>query len=530
MAAQNGYYQALKRKLVLIVIVVSFTPLLLVSGIILQQFHHSYHEKVRAHLGELVQKHRQNIDTFLQEKLSDIKFLATNRSFPELSDEAFLAKILVRLQQQFGEVFQDLGVVNEEGIQLAYAGPFKLEHADYSEAAWFNNAIQNDYYISDVFLGLRGLPHFIVAVRTSHNGKRWILRSTIDFNAFNMLVENLRVGKTGFAFILNKDGEFQTKPSFDAEPDVKRYMNLVKDGLACKDGICIVERPSETGGENIYVASYLKNGDWLLVYQQATADAFADLRRAQGIALVILLLGGIGIVTMAYLLSGRMINRMAQADREKDMMNEQVIETGKLASIGELAAGIAHEINNPVAIMVEEAGWIEDLLTEEDLKQCENLNEFQRALAQIKNQGRRCKEITHKLLSFARKTDTRIQDVQINDLIEEVVSLSGQRAKYSSVTMRQNLSEGLPTVKVSPTEIQQVFLNLINNALDAMDKKGGTVDITSSIEDNTIVIEVADTGPGIPQANVQRIFDPFFYDETGWQRNGAGFVYLLRYY
>jgi two-component system NtrC family sensor kinase len=170
-----------------------------------------------------------------------------------------------------------------------------------------------------------------------------------------------------------------------------------------------------------------------------------------------------------------MVARVARADKEKELMNDQIVETGKLASLGELAAGIAHEINNPVAIMVEEAGWIEDLLEEEEFKEGENLNEFERALKQIRTQGQRCKEITHKLLSFARKTDSRIQVVSINDLIEELVLLSEQRAKYSNVTIQMDLQKDLPTVKVSETELQQVMLNLINNALDAMEKTGGSL-------------------------------------------------------
>ncbi len=522
MAINNTYYQTLKRKLVIIVIAVSLTPLVLVSGIILGQFQRSYHQKVRDHLGELVQKHRQNIDSFLVEKLTDIRILATSYSFEQLSKESFLLETLARLQREGGQAFQDLGVVNDQGIQLAYAGPFKLEHADYSRAPWFQKALQHEYSISDVFLGLRGLPHFIVTTRQMYQGKYWILRSTIDFKAFNTLVENLRIGKTGFAFILSKEGEFQTKPLFEAEPNVQHYMGLVKNNLACRDGLCIVEQPGDSGRDNIYVAASLKDNEWLLIYQQDTADAYADLKRAQVVAFLILLIGGIGIVTMANVLSGRMVTRMARADREKDMMNQQVIETGKLASIGELAAGIAHEINNPVAIMVEEAGWIEDLLGEEDLKQTENLSEFQRSLAQIRNQGKRCKEITHKLLSFARKTDARIQDAHLNELIEEVIGLSGQRAKYSNVTIRRNLQEKLPPVRLSPTEIQQVLLNLINNALDAMDKKGGTIDVESSLDGDFIIIEVADTGPGIPQANLQRIFDPFFTTKPVGKGTGLG--------
>ncbi len=518
----RDYYHSLTRNMLLTVIIVSFTPMILVGGIILYQFQTSYHEKVHAHLEELVQKHKQNIDSFLQEKLGDIRFLADNFNFEELRDETCLTDKLESLQKEFGLVFVDLGVISENGIQIAYAGPFKLGKALYSQADWFQKAMKNKYFISDVFLGLRGLPHFIVAVRDNWMGEKWILRATIDFVAFNSLVENIRIGETGFAFILNKEGKFQTKPLLDIVTTRKPYIDFLNDRNATKDEIHVVERTDESGHKNIYVAASLKNGDWLLMYQQRASDAFSDFRRTLRVALIIMLLGGLGIITMAFLLSRRMVSRIARADREKQMMNEQVVETGKLASVGELAAGIAHEINNPVAIMVEEAGWIEDILEDEEFQESENLDEFIRALEQIRTQGRRCKEITHKLLHFARKTDSRIQEVQINDLIGELVELSAQKAKYSNVTINTVLQKDLPPLQVSETEVQQVFLNLINNALDAMEKKGGVIDVTTLMEGDHIAVQVADNGPGIPEANLARVFDPFFTTKPVGKGTGLG--------
>jgi two-component system NtrC family sensor kinase len=518
----NAYYRAVSRNIFLTVLIVSFAPLILVSGTILYQFRISYHEKVRAHLQELVQKHKQNIDRFLRQKVGDIRLMSKTFSFEELSNESFLEDRLESLQQEYDPVYVDLGVINSRGIQVAYAGPFKLGKALYSTADWYQEAMKNEYFISDVFLGLRGLPHFIVTARDKWMGEYWVLRATIDFVAFNDLVENIRIGETGFAFILNKEGKFQTKPFFDILPSKNTYMDFLNIPDDQKKKIHVVERADDTGRKNIYVAAFLNEGKWLLVYQQSASDAFSDLRNAMKLALVIILLGGIGIVTTAFILSRRLVGRIAKADREKEAMNEQIVETGKLASVGELAAGIAHEINNPVAIMVEEAGWIEDLLEEEEFQEGENLNEFKRALQQIRTQGKRCKEITYKLLSFARKTDSRIQDVQLNDLLEELVALSAQRAKYSNVTIHTRFQEQLPLIQVSQSEMQQVFLNLINNALDAMEKSGGTINLTSQLEGDHIVIEVADDGPGIPKANLGRIFDPFFTTKSVGKGTGLG--------
>ena len=217
-----------------------------------------------------------------------------------------------------------------------------------------------------------------------------------------------------------------------------------------------------------------------------------------------------------------MVRQIEKADREKEMMNEQVIEAGKMASIGELAAGIAHEINNPVAIMVEEAGWMEDLLDEQELQESQNVEEFRRSLKQISLQGVRCKEITHKLLSFARKTDPVHHEIQVNDTIEESLSICEQRSKFSNIRIQTELDSSLPYISASPTELQQVFMNLINNAIDAMGSGGGLLEIRSGVEGDKVVVDVADTGHGISKEVMSRMFEPFFTTKPVGKGTGLG--------
>ncbi|MBN2418947.1 MAG: GHKL domain-containing protein [Deltaproteobacteria bacterium] len=516
----KNYFLSFLRDRFLSVLVTSIIPLVLVSGIILYQFYQSYKIKNEDHLATLVKKHKLNIDSFLNEKLGNIKFVAESYSFNQLSDYSFLETQLMLLQQEYNSVFVDMGVINTEGIQVAYVGPFKLGKADYANADWFKRAMESPYYLSDVFLGLRGLPHFIVTVRTIQDGKPWLLRATIDFVAFNDLVENIRIGETGFAFILNRKGEFQTKPLYNVNPEDPPYSDFLSYRGA--DEVQFEEYRGGSHKKNIYVAAFLKGGDWLLVCQQMASDAFSGFFEALNITLIIILIGSIATVLMAYVRFKNMSINVEKSETEKQLMNEQIIETGKLASVGELAAGIAHEINNPVAIMVEEAGWMEDLLSDgEEAFFEKNQDEFKRSLKQIRTQGHRCKEITHKLLSFARKTDSRVQETQLNDLIEEIVAISAQRAKYANVELEVNLSD-IPEVKVSQTELQQVFLNIINNALDAMDKIGGLLRISSRLDKDFIIIEITDNGPGIPGPNLQKIFDPFFTTKPVGKGTGLG--------
>ncbi len=140
----------------------------------------------------------------------------------------FLTKKLAILREEYGGVFVDLGLIDPNGVQQAYSGPFNLAKADYADAVWFSETQQSQYYISDVFTGLRGSPHFIVAVKIPWKDQGWILRATVDFNAFNDLVSNIRIGTTGIAFILNRAGELQTKPQIEVDGLNGSYRNVLQ--------------------------------------------------------------------------------------------------------------------------------------------------------------------------------------------------------------------------------------------------------------------------------------------------------------
>jgi two-component system NtrC family sensor kinase len=505
-----------------LIIGATVTPLLVASIVILQQFYEAHRERATTHLEELVEKHKQNIDGFLDARLDDIRMLAGSFSFEELSQEEFLQERLRDLQRVHEPVFVDLGVIDESGTQVAYAGPFLLGRADYSDASWFQNAMQREYFISDVFPGLRGFPHFIIAVRSTWNGEPWILRATIDLVAFNDLVEDLRNSRTGSAFILNRAGEFQIKPPDDLMPDPEFLEELLGAAAGDRHGIRVTQRRDKAGRRNIYLATTLKEGSWRLVYQQEANEAFAEFHSARNVTVLSIVLAGLASIAVAFFLARKTVSAIAEAEQRTQMLSQQMVETGKLASVGELAAGIAHEINNPVAIMVEEAGWIGDILEDDDWGTPENLQEFRRALQQIKTQGSRCKQITHKLLSFARKTDERTQEVDAGALVEETVAVSAQRAKYANVEITTVLEPDLPMIHGSLSELQQVLLNLINNALDAMEKTGGTLEIAVKQLDDDLWIHVSDSGPGIPEANLERIFDPFFTTKPVGKGTGLG--------
>jgi two-component system NtrC family sensor kinase len=249
----------------------------------------------------------------------------------------------------------------------------------------------------------------------------------------------------------------------------------------------------------------------------------APLGRAAWHAIGAIVVAGSLLAVNSISLSTKTVKRIRLADRKKERMAEQMFQTSKLAAIGELAAGIAHEINNPVAIMVEEAGWISDLL--EDVKNGKELDvpEIERAARQIQAQGTRCKKITYKLLSFARVTDFSPEEVDLKELVNDVVQMSAKRAEYDGVSISVDAQEDLPLVRLPRTETQQVLINLVNNALDAMEgSHGNRIKIAVTADGHVLRITVADNGPGIAQENQKKIFDPFFTTKPVGKGTGLG--------
>jgi len=510
------------------VVTVSLIPLLVCAVVLGRQFQTAYRAKILAQMEERVLKHKQDIDFFLRDCAAELRMLAALAPFTALRDEASLVKLLATMREGRGGVFEDLGLLDSAGNMRAYAGPFHLKDANYAEAGWFQAAEGQELSISDVFLGRRGLPHFVVSVRYDVAGRQYLLRSTIDFASFTTLVQHIGQGSSAQACIINSAGEFQTPPKKGLQLDIPFLRGKIWGGPAGQSGlaageVAVFTQPNPISGQKaLTLATTLKEGQWALIYQQDEADAFPDLDRIRLLALAIVLLGGLGILAAALVLTRRMVGRITAADAGRDALNEQVIEAGKMAAVGELAADIAHEINNPVAIMTEEAGWILDILAGDDQTSPANLAEMRRALNQIRVQGARCRDVTHKLLNFARKGDPLVKAVDLNDLVAEMTELSARRARYAGVRLRTDLAPGLAQVAGLPSELQQILLNLINNALDAMGKNGGDLTITTRPADKRVKLSVADTGHGIPKALQPRIFEPFFTTKAPGTGTGLG--------
>lgn len=239
------------------------------------------------------------------------------------------------------------------------------------------------------------------------------------------------------------------------------------------------------------------------------------------ITLGIIILTATFFLVLAVYFSRYIVNRIAGADREHAAIDQQMAHVEKMANIGRLAAGVAHEINNPLQMIMAQVGWLEELIPEEDPKALKNHDEYVSTIGKMKHHIERAAVITHRLLGFARKINEEKESVDVNRLIEETFSFLEKDAEYNEITVNTSLDPDIPETFTEGHRLQQVLLNLIDNALDAVGR-GGHIDIITSHSNSTIKIQILDNGPGIPPDVMQQIWDPFFTTKEKGQGTGLG--------
>ncbi|KHK03301.1 sensor histidine kinase [Desulfovibrio sp. TomC] len=213
--------------------------------------------------------------------------------------------------------------------------------------------------------------------------------------------------------------------------------------------------------------------------------------------------------------------RVRRGERKLHDLDLRLLQSQKLAAIGELSSGIAHEINNPLAIITQEIDLARELFGPTGCPDPSDLADIRDSLDQVGKQVARCRQITHKLLNFARKMEPVLQEEALERVIEDMALLVERDALGRGVAIVRDYDAALPPVRTDVPLLRQVILNLLTNALHAT-PKGGAITLATCRRDGQAVIEVRDTGCGIPPQNMAKIFDPFFTTKEPGKGTGLG--------
>ncbi|MBN2034081.1 MAG: ATP-binding protein, partial [Deltaproteobacteria bacterium] len=394
--------------------------------------------------------------------------------------------------------------------------------------------MKQGYYVSDIFLGYRRIPHFIIALCREEDGREWVIRATIDTYMFTDLVEKVRIGKTGEAYLLNAEGVFQTARRSGGDLMERDQDRIVTP--APQDEIRTFIKKDAKGEAYLYATTWLRDKDWMLVVRQEEADAFRALRSASYMIILVSLIGGGLIVVVAFYITGKIIRRMERIDQERHQLGRQLVRATQLAELGQMAAGFAHEINNPLQIMKSEQTLIDtifsDMKSRGDLRESEDLKEMEDSLAQIKLQIDRCAKITQAILKFGRRSEGTAKDVDLAAFVPEVTAMISKKASVSGITLKEEIAENTPIVHVDASHLNQVLINLLNNAIDAIVEKhgseGGELTVSAGPGgEGKAVISVTDNGSGISPEDLKKVFTPFFTTKPVGQGTGLGLSVCL---
>jgi signal transduction histidine kinase len=502
-AQQQARYWQMWRNTVLAVSAVSLIPLVFMTAVNYYQFQRAFRVEMVHPVERLTSAAKRSLESFLEERIGLLRYIVERESMETLSDQGQVEAIHRRMKTAFGGIV-DIGLIDATGIQCCYSGPYGLLGKHYGDYAWFNEVATRGVHVSDVFLGHRNIPHFVIAVRKElEGGGFYVLRATVDTEVLSQRLRSLGLKQGQDVFIVNRDGVLQT-PS--------RLLGGVLNGTGFKVPVNV--------GETEIIEDYALGGD---SYLMGSADisqspfVFVVLVKMQDLMRGWLtirtefldFLAASMVVTVIVIMSitSAWVRRIRDTDIRRQATQHSAEHTNKMALIGRLAAGVAHEINNPLAIINEKAGLMRDII------QADGADRKEKMLKQVEsiiNSVQRCSNITHRLLGFAKHMDLRSEPIALDALIREVLAFLEKEASYRKIVIAVDADDAIPTIESDRGQLQQLFLNIINNALDAMSENGHLEIRLEPRGREAVSVTIKDDGCGIPKQDLERIFEPFF--------------------
>ncbi len=508
-------HMRLRRFLILITCLTALTPLAIMTAINYVQDTNAHRAEARYAISGILSNTKRAIESAIEERRSVLSLLNNERTYEELADDSRLDNTLRNLNSTFGG-FVDIGLINSDGSQLFYSGPYELSEYNYKDQPWFHEVVLRGVYVSDVFMGHRDFPHFVIAFKHDlDEGGFYILRTTLDMELLNRQIYALDLDRMTDAFIVNKQGVIQTASSF--------YGDVL-------DTIDVAIPPHSRNRE--VIEEFRRNGKWVtLGYSHISQSPFLIMALTQQETPLVywlyhrsgtiwmLLVSVVVILIVVFYSSNHMVELLRKADLRRAKLLHNIEYTNKMATLGRLAAGVAHEINNPLAIINEKAGLMADLanftpdypVKDKTLKMMES----------VTNSVERCSRVTHRLLGFARRMDIQKELIDLEALLKEVISFQDTEVSHRGIEVQFDVQDTVASIESDRGQLQQVFLNLLNNAFSAVADKGQVKITIIQPNTNEVTVVVSDNGSGIAKGDLQHVFEPF-YSTKGTKGTGLG--------
>ncbi len=409
-----------------------------------------------------------------------------------------------------------ISLTSPDGRILSESGA--LEPGSIESGIFPAGALKKEHFFSDVHIEEKtNTPYLMLSMAyqpETPNG--FILNFILDMEILTNSITLIESGKTQDIFVLSGNGTLLTPSFYFGKPGMANAL----DPALLKKKHEFITTLSET--KEHVIAGYARIPDAPFIFiivkpQKELADLWLKPRMKLasylGVSIVLILLSIMGTATY-------LINRIHAADQKRVQALHHAEYTNKLASIGRLASGVAHEINNPLAIINQKTGLITDLFSLKE--EFASDNRLMPLANDILDAVTRCGSITRRLLDFARHMEPSIETVNIEDVLGQVLAFLKKEAERRSITIKVKNRSRIPAVECDKGSLQQIFLNLIENAFAAM-KDGGRLDIFINKKKNqTMTLTFSDNGCGISEEDITKIFEPFYSSKNDRWGRGLG--------
>jgi two-component system NtrC family sensor kinase len=413
--------------------------------------------------------------------------------------------------REVGYALNDIEIIDSFGNSIYCSDSSKFsERRNYFNEDWYKYLINQDkrHYLTDIQKGNSGGRYFNIALNKWLYGKAYIINVSIDADEIRTLINSDEFSNQYIISIYNQNSLFQISNN-----NIKSIINLKKyNASKAKTGFGQTELDNYKAD---FAYSKLEQINWSVIVIDKKAEPLLLNMKTSVLflSIVILILLILIVLYRAY--------KIAQMQIEKDITRSQLEQASKLASIGELVSGIAHEINNPLAIIAAEVGLIKDMVN--PIFNFEfSIEKMVPHLDNIHDATFRGRDITKKLLSFVRNDKIELKEHDINQIIDDVIDGFFKRELESlNIKIERYSNRMLPLLITEANQLKQVLINIINNAVDAITPPGAIL-IETSYDDKYILIAITDTGRGIKNEDMNKIFMPFFTTKDVGKGTGLG--------
>ncbi len=569
--------QSLKTKFLLYIATLIICAMSLTTVVAYINSKDAIHKAITEQLSQLVISTTNHIAFWIHDRKQDMTNWSEQQLYQTSLEDSYLgraaresASLRLKKERQNYTYYESLNLANAQGEIVCSTDEKSTGKMNIANQQFFQKSLEGNIFLSSVIKSpVTKRNVFILSVPVKKNDAiEGVFYGVIDVDIFSdLFISPVKIGTTGYAYLVGSDG------ATIAHSDKKNIFNVNIQSFDWGREMMKKDEGFITyvweGVEKIVFFKKSKDIGWLVAAGAGTKEIFAPVQRLQWINVMITLIfifiaimsitvlyRRIILRPMSYLMDGiasfgrgeldkkikletddefgnlaGTFNRMAEDLKkttvsrdalvkeieERKRLEKIVLQSEKMAAVGQLAGGVAHEINNPLGVIL---GFAQSLV-----RRMQPGDPYAIPLQSIEREAMRCRDLVQDLLTFSRIGKTEMEKINLSMVIESSLSLVSAQARVKNVSLVRDFSPDLPKILANQNQIQQVVINLCNNAIDAM-PQGGTLTIRTQRsrlrEKDALEIQVQDTGSGIPKEIQSKIFEPFFTTKEVGKGTGLG--------